>query len=222
MTTTGHRSPAGLYLITDRKASGKAPEEVTLAALKAGVRWLQYRDKERPRRDIYRVALTLRRMTADFGATFIVNDDADIALAVDADGVHLGQEDLPVKEARKVMGERIIGISTHSLGEAKDAAAQGADYIGYGPLFRTKTKAAGEPRGVKMLREVRRHVLLPVVAIGGITRRNLRSVLDAGADAVAVASAILIGDIAVNVAAFLRVLGEDAKRGRSPEELPGE
>ncbi|HXX56382.1 MAG TPA: thiamine phosphate synthase [Thermodesulfovibrionales bacterium] len=212
----------GLYFITDRRVSGRTPEDMTLAAVKAGVRWVQYREKEKSRRDIYQDAAKLRRITADYRATFIVNDHADIALAVDADGVHLGQDDLPLKEARKVMGERIIGISTHSLKEAQAAAAGGADYIGFGPLFPTKTKDAGTPRGIEKLMQVRGEVSLPVVAIGGIATENLRSVLDAGADAVAVASAILIGDIAVNVAAFLRVLGEDAKRGRSPEELPGE
>jgi thiamine-phosphate pyrophosphorylase len=210
--TSGQRCPAGLYLITDREVCDKTPEEMTLAAMRAGVRWVQYREKERSRKDIYRHAVKLRRITADYGATFIVNDHADIALAVDADGVHLGQDDLPLKEARKVMGERIIGISTHSLKEAKDAAAQGADYIGFGPLFPTKTKDAGEPRGVEMLKQVRREVPLPVAAIGGISVENLRSVLDAGADAVAVASAVLSGDISENVAAFMRVMSEGTDR----------
>lgn len=173
--------------------------------LRAGVKWIQYREKNNPRRDIYKEAVILRRLAEEFNATFIVNDHADIALAVNADGVHLGQEDLPVKEARKILGkEKIIGISTHSIEQAVDAEAGGADYIGFGPIFHTKTKDAGEPKGIAALREIKRHVKIPVVAIGGINTENLESVLDSGADAVAAASAILSGDISDNIAIFLK------------------
>jgi len=174
-----------------------------MAALRAGVVWIQYREKEKSRREMYREALRLRELTLEHNATFVVNDHADIALAVEADGVHLGQEDLPLAEARRILGERIIGISTHSLSEALDAAAGGADYIGFGPVFPTITKNAGEPKGVEMVREIKRHVKIPLIAIGGISLENLPIVLEAGADAVAVASAILKGNLYENARSFV-------------------
>jgi thiamine-phosphate pyrophosphorylase len=126
------------------------------------------------------------------GGVFIVNDHADIAKAVDADGVHLGQDDLPVEYGRKVLGEgKLIGISTHSVEQAREAEAAGADYIGFGPLFPTTTKDAGPHQGVENLRSLRNAVTLPVLAIGGITPDNLAEVMQAGADGVAVISAVL-------------------------------
>jgi thiamine-phosphate pyrophosphorylase len=196
--------PSRLYLIVDRKVSDKPPEEMTYAALMAGGLWIQYREKEKSRNHIYEEARKLRRLTSRYGATFIVNDHADIALAVEADGVHLGQDDLPLREARKIMEEKIIGISTHSAAEALDAAAGGADYIGFGPLFFTRTKEAGEPKGLEMLRKIRGDVHIPIVAIGGISRNTVEALFAAGADAVAVASAILIGDISANVTSFMQ------------------
>jgi len=182
-------------------------EEMTIAALKAGVVCVQYREKEKTRREIFNEAMSLRRLTGEYGASFIVNDHADIALAVNADGVHLGQDDLPLPEARKIMGKKIIGISTHSLSEAVEASAGGADYIGFGPVFHTATKDAGEPKGVEMLNEIKSRVTIPVIAIGGITIGNLPFVLKAGADGVAMASAILKGDISENVKSFLELIG---------------
>jgi thiamine-phosphate pyrophosphorylase len=204
--TYGISLPDTLYLIIDASLSNLRPEEVALQALSAGVRLIQYRDKRKPRREIYSEAKKLRQCTKEFGATFIVNDHADIAAAINADGVHLGQEDLPLHEARKIMGKKLIGISTHSLREAIDATVGGADYIGFGPIFFTSTKETGPPQGVAMVREVKRHIAIPVVAIGGISRDNVLSVLDAGADVVAVASAILKGDIAKNIPLFREVL----------------
>jgi thiamine-phosphate pyrophosphorylase len=126
------------------------------------------------------------------GAAFIVNDHPDIAMAVEADGVHLGQDDLPVEVARKLMGgSRIIGVSTHSVEQARAAQSAGADYIGFGPIFTTRTKDAGPRQGIEGLRQVRKAVTLPVIAIGGINSGNLDEVLKAGADGVAVISAIL-------------------------------
>jgi thiamine-phosphate pyrophosphorylase len=200
---------SGLYLIVDRSVCDRAPEEITLAALKAGVRWFQYREKKDARSGVFEVALRLRRITADFGAVLIINDHADIAVATDADGVHLGQDDLPLTEARKVVGDRIVGISTHSLEEAREASRNGADYVGFGPVFPTRTKDAGEPKGVEMLAKVSQSVSIPVVAIGGISRENLTTVLDAGAAAVAVASAILIGDIPENISSFREIIGRN-------------
>jgi thiamine-phosphate pyrophosphorylase len=197
----------GLCFITDRKLSGLSIEDMTLKVLEAGARWVQYREKGRSRREIHEEALRLRRLTKNYNAVFIINDYVDIAICVDADGVHLGQDDLPLKEARKIIGRnRIIGISTHNLQQAIDAGMDGADYIGFGPVFRTVTKDAGEPRGTDMLREVKTKVKIPVVAIGGINLENIMPVLNTGIDAIAVASAILIGDIDKNVRQFLNLL----------------
>jgi thiamine-phosphate diphosphorylase len=201
----------GLYFITDRSACKLSYEEMTLKALRAGVRCVQYRDKDRSRRKIYEEADRLRRLTREFNAVFIVNDYVDIALSVDADGVHLGQDDLPIKEARKIMGrEKIIGISTHSLEQAVIAEQEGADYIGFGPVFHTITKDAGSPKGTDILRGIKRHVQIPVVAIGGINIENVRSVFDTGIDAVAVASAILAGDIENNAKIFMEMIASSS------------
>jgi thiamine-phosphate pyrophosphorylase len=194
----------GLCFISDHKACHLSYEKMVMRALEAGVKWVQYRDKERSRRKIYEESLKLRSITKNFGALFIINDHPDIALAVKADGVHLGQDDLPLLEARKIMGkEKIIGISTHSAEQAINAGKDGADYIGFGPVFRTLTKDAGSPKGIEMLRKIKNLVRIPVVAIGGINLDNIRSVIEAGTDAVAVASAILTGDIENNIKRFL-------------------
>ena len=161
-------------------------------ALDAGVRFFQYRSKTGTRRQIYETCNVLSPMARQAGALFIVNDHADIAAVVEADGVHLGQEDLPIAEARRVVGTHaIIGISTHSREQAMAAERAGADYIGLGPVFPTTTKDAGVIQGVEAVRAVRKAVSLPIVAIGGIGHGNCRDVLSAGADAVAVISAIL-------------------------------
>jgi thiamine-phosphate pyrophosphorylase len=196
-----------LCFITGRKESCLTLKEIVTVALSAGVRWVQYREKDKSRRDIYREALMLRELTDKFGASFVVNDYTDIVLAADADGVHLGQEDLPLKEARKILGRgKIIGVSTHSVDEAITAEAGGADYIGFGPIFHTATKDAGKPKGIAALREIKKLTKIPVVAIGGINTENLESVTDSGTDAVAVSSAILKGNISENITRFLKVL----------------
>ncbi len=157
-----------------------------------------------PKKDIYREALIIREIAERHKVTFIINDYIDIALAAGAGGVHLGQEDMPLEEARKILGSRkIIGISTHTLRQAVRAEEAGADYIGFGPMFHTSTKDAGHPKGIKALQNIRREVNIPVVAIGGIAPDNAVRVLDAGADAIAVASGILSGDIRENVTKFL-------------------
>lgn len=196
----------GLCLILDSKVAGRSPVEMAAAALDSGIRWFQYRDKDSSRRCIYMEALRLRELTRDFDAVFIVNDYADIAAAVDADGVHLGQDDLPLTEARKIMGCKIIGISTHSLSEAQAAEKGGADYVGFGPVFHTTTKDAGLPQGPGSLRDIKRQIKIPVVAIGGIASGNLLEVMEAGADAVAVASAILKGNIQENAGKLFTII----------------
>jgi thiamine-phosphate pyrophosphorylase len=167
-------------------------EDAAQAALDAGIRLFQYRDKSGNRRAIYETCLRLAVLLKRSDAVFIVNDHPDIAMAVDADGVHLGQDDLPVELARKLMGGgRIIGVSTHSVEQARAAQSASADYVGFGPVFTTRTKDAGPHRGIEGLRQVRKAVTLPVIAIGGINGGNLDEVFRAGAAGVAVISAIL-------------------------------
>lgn len=161
-------------------------------ALAAGVRLFQYRNKSGSRKEVYSVSYELSGMVKRSGGVFIVNDHADIAKAVDADGVHLGQDDLPFEYARKVLGrDKLIGISTHSVEQAREAEAAGADYIGFGPLFPTTTKDAGPCQGVEKLRSLRNAVTLPILAIGGIRPDNIAEAMHAGANGVAVVSAVL-------------------------------
>jgi len=196
----------GICFITDRKYSDLPLYDMINLVLRAGVKCIQYREKDLPRREIYGNAVKCRELTRLFDATLIINDHADIALAVDADGVHLGQDDLPLKEARKIMGSRIIGISTHNVDQAKEAELGGADYIGFGPVFHTTTKDAGTPKGIDNVRIVKENVSIPVVAIGGISLDNIISVVEAGADSVALATAICKGDVAVNAENFVHLI----------------
>ncbi len=167
-------------------------EQAMTAALTAGVRFYQYRNKSGSARTVYESARVLASLAKRAGALFIVNDRADIAAACGADGVHLGQDDLPLADARKLLGkEKLIGISTHSLEQALMAEAGGADYIGFGPIFKTATKDAGETQGCGRLSDLKRSVSIPVVAIGGIAPDNVRDVIIAGADGAAIISAIL-------------------------------
>jgi thiamine-phosphate pyrophosphorylase len=147
----------------------------------------------------------VRSETRAHGCKLIVNDRVDIALACDADGVHLGQEDLPLAIGRKLTGQKIVGISTHDIDQAKEVEQSGADYIGFGPMFGTTTKATGySARGVEMLRQVRAAVKLPIVAIGGINEQNVRQVWQAGADSAAIISDILgADDVAAKVSRIL-------------------
>jgi len=166
--------------------------EIAREALKGGGRLIQLRAKKISTAGLVETAAAINDSCKRAGATFIVNDRVDVALAVDADGVHLGQDDLPISEARRLLGkDKIIGISTHSLEEAILAEAQGADYIGFGPVFKTLTKKdALKPRGLNDLRTITDRISIPVVAIGGINVTDLESLFDAGVDGVAMISAI--------------------------------
>ena len=187
-----------LYVITDEKASrGRSHLQVAEAAILGGADVLQLRDKEAPSGRLYRVAMQLRKLTRDANIPFIVNDRLDIALAADADGVHVGQTDLPASVVREIMGpDRILGVSVDTVEEALLAEKDGADYLGVGPVFEARgTKPdAGEPLGVDRIARIRRHCRLPIVAIGGIDLENAGKVRDAGADAAAVISAIGTAD----------------------------
>ena len=187
-----------LYVITDEKASrGRSHLQVAEAAILGGADVLQLRDKEASSGRLYRVAMQLRKLTRDANIPFIVNDRLDIALAADADGVHVGQTDLPASVVREIMGpDRILGVSVDTVEEALLAEKDGADYLGVGPVFEARgTKPdAGEPLGVDRIARIRRHCRLPIVAIGGIDLENAGKVRDAGADAAAVISAIGTAD----------------------------
>ena len=187
-----------LYVITDEKASrGRSHLQVAEAAILGGADVLQLRDKEASSGRLYRVAMQLRKLTRDANIPFIVNDRLDIALAAGADGVHVGQTDLPASVVREIMGpDRILGVSVDTVEEALLAEKDGADYLGVGPVFEARgTKPdAGEPLGVDRIVRIRRHCRLPIVAIGGIDLENAGKVRDAGADAAAVISAIGTAD----------------------------
>ena len=160
--------------------------------LRVGAKLLQLRAKTLLPRDFLRLGRETRALTRSHSCRLIVNDRVDIALACDADGVHLGQDDLPLHAAKKLMSEKIIGISTHDLNQAREAEHNGANYIGFGPMFGTSTKKTSYPaRGLAMLHEVREAVRIPIVAIGGITEANAMEVWQAGADSVAIISDIL-------------------------------
>lgn len=197
-----------LYAILDpEQTRGRPAERVLAALLEAGVSILQLRVKSLPPVDFLELAKQARAVTRAHGCKLIINDRVDIALACGADGVHLGQDDLPLRAGRKLMGQKIIGISTHDLDQARAAERDGADYIGFGPMFGTRTKATGyEARGPEMLQQIRRAVTLPIVAIGGITEANVQEVWQAGADSVAI-----IGDVLHDNdpgAKALRILGQ--------------
>ena len=185
-----------LYAILDpEQTQSRAAETVLLELLQGGTQWIQLRAKAMAPGDFLQLACATRKRTHSSKCRLIVNDRVDIALACDADGVHLGQEDLPLYAARKLMGERIIGISTHDVEQAKEAEASGADYIGFGPMFGTSTKITSySARGVEMLRQIRAAVKIPIVAIGGINEQNVREVWQAGADSAAIISDILGAD----------------------------
>ena len=198
--------PSRLYAILDPDQTGDRPFAPVLDAMLAGgVSVLQLRVKERPADEFLRLALTARERTSRAGCLFIVNDRVDVALAAGADGVHLGQEDLPLEAARPLVGRRLIGVSTHSVEQAEEAERGGADYIGFGPMFPTRTKETGyETRGLSMLASVRRRVSLPIVAIGGITAENVVQTWDNGADAAAMISYLTrSGDVAARVRSVL-------------------
>jgi thiamine-phosphate pyrophosphorylase len=198
--------PPPLYAILDpEQTKGRATKTVLRELLEGGIKLLQLRAKAKIPVDFLGLACATRALTRSYDCRLIVNDRVDIALACEADGVHLGQEDLPLHAARKLMGDRIIGISTHSIEQAKEAEAGGADYIGFGPMFGTTTKATGySARGLEMLRRVREAVSIPIVAIGGIAEANVAEVWQAGADSAAIISDLLgANDVAEKVKRIL-------------------
>ncbi len=184
----------GLYIILDASVSrARSLREIMDHAAAAGARYFQYRNKSGSMKAAYDEALPLRNRARDLGVTFIVNDRCDLALAVEADGVHLGQRDLPYAEARKVMGgDKLIGLSTHTAEQVQIAEQLRPDYIGFGPVFTPVSKQDHDPVvGIAGVKHIRAITSLPVVAIGGIQLNQVEAVMRAGADGVAVISAVL-------------------------------
>lgn len=196
-----------LYVITGNAfLQGRRLEDVILQAIQGGADCIQLREKELSSRELLETGRLLRRITAENNIRFIVNDRLDIALAVDADGVHLGQDDLPIDVARRLLGpEKIIGISTHDAQEAIAAEKAGADYIGVGPIKATQSKSDAAPAiGLEGVQEIRRHVSLPIVAIGGIKQDDVAGIIRSGANGIAVISAIIGADDVYQAASAMR------------------
>ncbi len=183
----------GIYVILDTGAlRGRDPMEVTLQAIRGGASVIQLRDKALPKRELIALARELKGVCSQNGVLFMVNDYLDVALAAEADGLHLGQEDLPIAEARRLLPfDRLVGCSTHNMEQALQAQSDGADYIAVGSIFATPSKEKFEVIGPEALHRIRKQVSVPVVAIGGITCQNLGEVVRAGSDGVAVISAVL-------------------------------
>ncbi len=183
-------------LITDRNHCKQPLIDTISFALKGGVKTVQLREKGLATHELYSIACELRKITSDFKANFIVNDRVDIALAVEADGVHLGWQSLPFGIVRKLIGvEKLIGVSTHNRQEALQAQSWGADYITFGPVFDTPSKAGLlKPTGVEEIQKLKREIHIPVVALGGINEKNVESILTGGADGIAVISSIMQAD----------------------------
>ena len=193
------RLPEGIYGITAEKfSSGRKNIQVVKDMIKGGVKAVQYREKHSAKnfRDIYKECMEIRKITRDNGITFIVNDYIDIAMAVEADGVHLGQDDMPLDQARQLVGSgMIIGLSTHSPDQALWALESEADYIGVGPVFKTYTKEdVCDPVGFDYLEYVVDNIPMPFVAIGGIKEDNIHEIMIRGAKTVALVTEIVGAD----------------------------
>ena len=208
---TGFRIPRLYAIIDPAQAHEQPPAAVAEFLLSAGVRLIQYRDKQASSRELFERSRGIAERVRAARGIFIVNDRADVARAVDADGVHVGQEDLPVDLARHVLGEgKWVGSSTHGLDQAIEADRSSADYVALGPIFSTSSKANPDPVvGLEGLRAARQATRKPLVAIGGITLDNAAAVIEAGADSVAVIGALLSApDISQRAREFLKLLGD--------------
>lgn len=198
-----------LYLITDRSQSGGLRLiDIVEEALKGGVRAVQLREKDLSSRELYELAYDLRKLTAKYSAKLIINDRVDIALAVDADGVHLAMNSMPIHRVRKLLGrDKLIALSCHNQVNSLMAQENGADFITFGPVYYTPSKANyGEPVGIEQLEAVTHLLDIPVFALGGIKRENINAVIAAGAAGIALVSAIIASDDPRSEAEAMRAL----------------
>ena len=206
-----------LMLVTDSQVAGEGMLDAVEGALRGGVRGVMLREKNMPARQLFDLAVRLRRLTEKAEALLIVNDRVDVALAAGADGVHLGWLSLPVAQARKMVGRGLVGVSTHSPAEVKKAEAEGADYVTYGPIFPTPSKEGlVETQGVAGVRQACAMARIPVLGLGGIGVDNAREVMEAGAFGVAFIRAILAAPDAEEAArALVREVsvGKDGEKG---------
>jgi len=186
----------GLYaVITEKFCKGRSSEDVLKQVIAAGVKLVQLREKELSKKELYPLAKKFREITLKNQVTLIINDHLDIALAVKADGVHLGQDDLPCSVARKIAPHLICGVSTHNVSEALEAQAAGASYINIGPLFSTQTKETGiPPLGLETLIKIKEKINLPCSVMGGIKENNLDELLKIGAKRIAMVTEITQAD----------------------------
>ncbi len=184
-----------IYVITDEHISGgRTNIEITRAAIAGGADVIQLRDKTASSRKLFEDAMEIRHLTWKARVPFIVNDRLDIALACNADGLHVGQADLPASVARQLLGEdKILGVSAETLEEALQAEKDGANYLGVGPIFEARSTKpdASQPIGLTLLAEIRRHTSLPIIAIGGINAANAMETISAGANGIAIISAVV-------------------------------
>lgn len=202
-----------LYCITAEEHSrGRSNIEVVKEMINSGVKVIQYREKDKKLLHKYAECLEIRAMTKEASVTFIVNDDIDIAMLVKADGVHIGQDDLPIEKVRELVGnDMIIGLSTHSPKQAEEAVKRGADYIGVGPIYKTYTKKdVCDPVGLEYLRNVVRNIPIPHVAIGGIKEHNMMEVIKHGTKCIAMVTEIVGAD---NIEEKIKTIKENMKRG---------
>ncbi len=183
------------YLVTDSSLSKKGTLSDVEDAVAAGCRIVQYREKSRSTKDMIFEAVQIKNLCGS-KAIFLVNDRVDVAMAVDADGVHIGQDDMPIATARALLGkDKIIGLTVHNVEEAQEAEKSGADYVGLSPIFDTTTKNdAGNGIGPESIRVVKDAISIPVVAIGGINKQNCKSVIKDGADSLVAISAVLCSE----------------------------
>ena len=204
-----------LYLVTDRGlARGRSTLEIVSAAVDGGATVVQLREKDCSTRDFIEQGLTIKEFLKDRGVPLIINDRVDVAQAVEADGVHLGQTDMPLAVAKKILGDSIIiGISAESLQDAIEAEKGGADYLGASPIYATPTKTdTAPPLGLEGLQEIREAVRIPLVAIGGLNCDNAAEVIRNGADGVAVVSAIIAADDPQKAANTLKQIITEARQ----------
>lgn len=196
----------GFYFITDGSLTKNGILKDAEDAIRGGATVIQYREKSKDTDPMVEEALKLKKICAG-KALLIVNDRVDVALASGADGVHLGQTDMAYKDARRLLGNRIIGVTVHNIEEAKRAEAMGADYLGLSPIFKTGTKKdAGPAAGLDFVRQVSESVTIPTVAIGGITPKNARDVMKAGATTLCAISATAGEDVELKVREFTKII----------------
>ncbi|MGE3536669.1 MAG: thiamine phosphate synthase [Candidatus Tectimicrobiota bacterium] len=215
MRQTTARIPFRLYVVTDRQQTGgRALDEVVAAAARGGAGAIQLREKDLSARDLYALGARLQAALAPYNVPLFINDRLDVALALAAAGVHLAGHSLPTAEARRLLGSGpLLGVSTHSLDEARHAADEGADFVVFGPVFTTPSKLAyGPPQGLQRLTELTRQLTIPVLAIGGIDLTNLSQVLEAGAYGVAMIRAVLAAPDPCAATQQLRLALEAAQR----------